>query len=114
MESSSAIVDLLRATGMMPHYKGYAYLQYALKMICEEPEKLYNISSQIYTEVADTFQVKPSSVGRSIRFAIKKTWQSTNTNRLGGVFSHYIGDWTPTNREFLSIMTDLLVNNIKK
>lgn len=110
MDQRTQLIELLRAAGIMPFYKGYVYLISVLEMISENPMLLYKISTEVYEAVAKLHNVNPNSVERSIRYTICRTWQESQNNRLMGVFQHYIGDRTPTPREFISIILDALFN----
>ena len=106
METEKYAARLLRAIGMSPKYKGYAYILYILTLAIEDTSLTHNISSQLYSLVCDKYHVHSHIVERNIRFAIKRTWEAQNSAKMHQLFQIYGIDYVPTNREFICIMTD--------
>ena len=96
---------LLRSLGMLPKYRGYAYLLYIFKMTTEHPEYIYQLSKTVYPLVMENFKIGKTSVERNIRFAIKRAWESGDKDELDRWFGKRRDGWPPTNAEFISTLT---------
>jgi hypothetical protein len=70
-----SIHELLREMGLNRTYTGYQYLVYILELVRKEPERLEQVTKQIYGEVSQVFQVEPSRVDGALRTAAKVCWQ---------------------------------------
>ena len=101
--------NLLRTVGMHPKYKGYAYVLLMLQRTQIEPESMYNISSGLYPMVMEKYGVSRAAVERCVRFAIKRTWETGNVQRLEELFGDYETGCIPTNREFIAVMTECII-----
>ncbi|MEG1547704.1 MAG: sporulation initiation factor Spo0A C-terminal domain-containing protein [Clostridia bacterium] len=108
MNCNTYAADILRAIGMHPRYRGYSYMLHILTMTSEKPEYVHRVSCVLYRSVADEFSVSVTSIERSIRFAIKRTWESGNRQRLMLMFGDYDLNYVPTNCEFIAVMTECL------
>lgn len=106
--------QLLRTVGMQPKYKGYFYLLYMLNITRIRPELVYEITKTLYPLVMEHFSVSRTSVERSVRFAIAKTWEQGNKKELHALFRAYGIDWSPSNREFLAVLTERLISAHKR
>lgn len=111
MDAAKNAADLLYAIGMSPKYKGYAYLQYIFSRTIVDRELIYGISVGLYPLVMEHFKIGRSCVERNIRFAIRRTWENDRDNRMRKLFYDYGVEWTPTNHEFISIITESAYNN---
>ncbi len=103
--------NVLRAIGMHPKYKGYAYVHHILSLTQQRTEYMYHLTTQLYPRVAQHFGVTQTSVERNIRFAIKRTWESGNKAELRRLFCVYDVKWIPTNSEFISVLTEAITND---
>ncbi len=106
METEMYAAELLRAIGMSPKYKGYVYLLYILSLTIEDATRMHNVSTRLYVPVCEKYQLEPYIVERNIRFAIRRTWEAQNSEKMRSLFMSYDIDYIPTNREFICIMTD--------
>ena len=106
MDQEKYVARLLRTIGMSPKYRGYVYILYILTLVMEDPSRTQNISALLYSLVCDRYSVAPNIVERNIRFAIKRTWENENNERIHKLFSNYGIDYVPTNREFICVMAD--------
>lgn len=100
--------DVLRAVGMHPKYKGYAYLLYILRLTQSCPMFVHYVGVELYAAVAKEFNVSVASVERNIRFAIKRTWEGGNNEELKHMFGVYDVSYIPTNNEFIAVLTECL------
>lgn len=103
--------NVLRSIGMHPKYKGYAYVHHILRLTHDHQEYVYHLSALLYEEVARHYAVSKVSVERNIRFAIKRTWESGNKAELRRLFCVYDVEWIPTNAEFISVITEAIIND---
>lgn len=101
--------NLLRNVGMHPKYKGYAYMLLMLQKTQEQPEVMYNISGGLYPAVMERYGVSQAAVERCIRFAIRRTWESGNTDMLKELFGAYETGCVPTTGEFIAVMTECIM-----
>lgn len=58
--------ELLYPRGILPHYKGYQYFIYAIELASEHPEKLTNITKEIYQPIAKRFHTNVANVKKCI------------------------------------------------
>ena len=68
--------DLLRSLGLNRTYTGYQYLIYILELVRKEPERLEQVTKQIYPDVAREFGVKTGSVDSALRTTAKVCWEA--------------------------------------
>ena len=77
-------------------------------------------SCELHIAIRNTFIVYPkwsiqelctrSALDRNIRFAIERTWENGNQALLSQLFGAFGTNWTPTNIEFISVMTDFILH----
>lgn len=109
----NALVDLC----FTANYTGAAYLHKSLVALCvSELKRSDSMCKTIYPYIAEVFDVTPSSVERSIRTVIKRCWgnssDAVHIKYFGFVFSNKRD--VPTNREFIMILGDTLIREMKK
>ncbi|MEG1547705.1 MAG: sporulation initiation factor Spo0A C-terminal domain-containing protein [Clostridia bacterium] len=107
-DHESEAADVLRAIGMHPKYRGYAYMMRILRITRDYPERVYCASGELYPIVANEFGVSIASVERNVRFAIKRTWECGKKVELKRLFQVYDTDYVPTNCEFIAVITECL------
>lgn len=105
MYEKRSAANMLRAVGMHPKYKGYAYVLCILEKTGMEPERLYGSAGEMYRLVEEKFGIKRAAMERCIRFAIQRTWDTGN-DKLKELFSAYDVCCMPTITEFLAVMTE--------
>lgn len=110
MENELRAAEMLRSIGMSPKYKGYAYILYMLRLSLEDPLRTHNVSTQLYSQVCERFNVPPTAVERNVRFAIRRTWESDADGRMRRLFQSYGICYIPTNRECVCILTDRMLH----
>jgi two-component system response regulator (stage 0 sporulation protein A) len=108
----SALCEL----GFTTNYIGTIYLKKILEAICLQKLKTTDsMCKTVYSYIADEFGVTRASVERSIRTAIQKCWfnsgSSSHVRYFGLVYSNK--NSTPTNREFIMILGDQLLCELK-
>ena len=67
---ASAISSVLTKAGIPPERKGYAYLAWAIRLVCEDIELTGAVSKGLYPAVAEKFGTSPGAVERAMRTAI--------------------------------------------
>lgn len=63
----------------------------------------------VYPRIMELFGCTRSALDRNIRFAIERTWENGNQTLLSQLFGAFGTNWTPTNIEFISVMTDFIL-----
>ena len=78
------VTELVNCIGVTPNLAGYIYLREAVLYGMEQPERLENISGNIYTLLAQKYNTKVRNVDRAIRCALlsaqKKTKNADSLN----------------------------------
>lgn len=75
MKCRDEAMDVLRALGITPNYVGYFQTAEAVELCAEAPERLTQITKQVYMEVGKRYGVKWTAVERNIRTAVKIAWE---------------------------------------
>lgn len=65
----------LRALGITPNYVGYFQTVDAVVLCTEAPERLTQITKQVYMEVGKRYGVKWPAVERNIRTVARIAWE---------------------------------------
>jgi hypothetical protein len=65
----------LRALGITPNYAGYFQTVDAVVLCAEAPERLTQITKQVYMEVGKRYGVKWAAVERNIRTVARIAWE---------------------------------------
>jgi len=65
MEKS--LQTLLYSVGVFQHYCGYSYLQEAVSLAAENPERLHSIQKEIYFPIAKKYHTNVHNVEKDIR-----------------------------------------------
>lgn len=107
---SNAPALALRAIGMHPKYAGYGYSLAILRITHRHPEYIYRLPKMVYPRIMELFGCTRSALDRNIRFAIERTWENGNQALLSQLFGTFGTNWTPTNIEFISVMTDFILH----
>jgi len=64
---SKHLQEALHSMGIFRHYCGYSYLQEAVSLAAEDPERLHSIQKEIYFPVAKKFHTNIHNVEKDIR-----------------------------------------------
>ena len=107
MYSAKRTANVLRAVGMHPKYKGYAYMHYILMHTGAAGERVC-LSTFLYPMVTKEFGVSVSAVERCLRFAIKRTWETGNQEALQHIFGAYDTSYVPSVSECVAVMAECL------
>ena len=110
LNQTNAPAIALRAVGMHPKYTGYGYCLYIFQLTQENPDCVYRLPKTVYPLVMERFGCTRSALDRNIRFALERTWDNGNRKLLARLFDAFGTNWTPTNTEFISVMTDFILH----
>ncbi|MDL2220151.1 response regulator [Eubacteriales bacterium OttesenSCG-928-N14] len=105
---------LLTKLGMSAHLDGYRYIKQAVLVVIEAPHLLDGMTTELYPLLANNNACNASQVERSMRYAIKNTFESADPMDVELLFGYSFakGD-TPTNGEFIAMVADrVLMRNI--
>ena len=109
------ITDILDTLDVTPNYNGYNCIREALKIAIQNPVRIPSVSKEIYPGVARILSITSASVERSIRTAIKRSWEKiSDHNKLKYFGSYALKDnWSPTNGEYIAIIAEKLKRKYK-
>ena len=100
----------LRAIRMHPKYAGYGYGLAILRITYRHPEYVYRLPKLVYPQVMELFGCTRAALDRNLRFALERTWESGNQALLAQLFGSFGTNWTPSNTEFICVMTDFMLH----
>lgn len=104
------VTKLLHEIGIPAHMLGHDYLRYAILIVLEEPQKIRNITKEVYPEIANKYHTSIGSVEKGIRNTIETTWNRVHHECLYEVFGNTIDirKNKPSNKEFIATIVDRL------
>ena len=105
------IQHTLRLLGITRCYKGFNHLAYAISLVVEDESRLESVTKRIYTETAEHFGCKWTSVERNIRTAAARAWQ-INPAFLAEMAGYPLID-VPTSSEFIEIISLYLLRTYR-
>ncbi|MDO5111573.1 MAG: sporulation initiation factor Spo0A C-terminal domain-containing protein [Clostridia bacterium] len=108
MEKTRMAAETLRSVGLSPKYKGYVYALHMLCLSLEDFTCVHNMAARLYSATCEKYGVTPRAVERNIRFAIRRAWESDRTGLMHRLFQSYGVYYTPTNREFIAVLSDYM------
>lgn len=110
------VTEIIHEIGVPASLKGYHYLREAIMVSVKNPGILDQITKTLYPQVAKTFQTTPSRVERAIRHGIEVAWDRGDLDVLQYFFGCTISNTKgkPTNSEFIALITDKLLLEMKK
>lgn len=105
------ISDVLKQLGVPMHLKGHFYLKSSIAETLHDPKLMFSIC-ELYSKVADEYDVDPMNVERNIRHAIKVAWSRGDRNAQLALFGHTVdtNKGKPTNSEFICAIVDWFNN----
>lgn len=108
--SDLEIEYLIRSLGIGATYRGYRYLNYAIKLCLHDEDYLLSVSKLLYPQIAKEFYTTSSSVERDLRTVVKVCWERGNRMYLQEIALHPLS-FKPTSSEFLDILVGHLLRN---
>ncbi len=105
-DGGSAVREALRSVGILPHLKGFSYLNDAVVMGLKSVKGPMPLTKQVYPVIARKYDTTELRVERAMRNAIMVAWSNFEKNSYKGdnfIFSKCAE--RPSNREFLGLVT---------
>lgn len=110
------ITRFLHYMGVPAHLNGYMYIRSSLKRAIADLGSVIPITRKLYPDLAEEYHKSPECIERSIRHAIKVSWERGNKKIIHDIFG-YSADTTylgcPTNSEYIAMVADDLRLRIK-
>lgn len=101
--------DLMYTHGIFRYYCGYDYLEQAVLLVMEEPERLHNLGEDIYKPVAEKYQTSVKNVEKNIRTIRDYFVQAGGMEYLMKQTGYwYWRDKKPYPRELIELLADYL------
>ena len=98
---------ILNRLGINASVFGYVYIDYAVGLVKQDRELLNHVTSKLYPAVASHFGVSPTSVERTIRYAISNCWEKGNRQLLNDIAGRELTE-RPYTREFIAMLADYM------
>lgn len=73
--TGAAVYGLLRGPGIASNYIGYFQTAQAVEICVESPDKLTQMTKQVYAEVGKRYRVNWTSIERNIRTVVKMAYK---------------------------------------
>lgn len=100
------IQDTLHALGITRNYRGFRRSAIAIRLVLENPERLENVTRDVYRIVADTCGCNSAAVERNLRTVVERAWRISPT--LLRYMAGYPLACPPTVSEFLEIVSNYI------
>lgn len=104
-EISESLLNL----GFRVKLKGYVYVREAIYYYMKSC-LVKSINAEIYTKIAQKYNVTTSSIDRAIKTSIEDTWYRKGLNDCHALFMWSVvnTEYHPTNSEFIASMSELI------
>ncbi len=95
--------------GMSNKIRGYKYSRAAIDILLRSGNTMR--ADILYRFVSERFLTSASCVERNIRYAVEKTWEQGDVDRIYSVFGYTVRSdkGKPTNSEFLCMLADRIL-----
>lgn len=109
------IYRVLQDLAIPAHIRGYAYIVRGFELLADDPDMVRAITSELYPEIAKTFQTTPSRVERAIRHAIEVGWNRGDLEVEDAYFGNTVSPTRgkPTNSEFFAQVSGHIRRQLK-
>ena len=104
---SDYVEQELRRLCITGKYLGLPYLVFAVQRTVVDPNKVKNLSKELYCEVAQEFDASLHSVERAIRTAIMVCWERGGREMLDKMIGRHLTE-RPTNCEFIDQVSNYI------
>lgn len=106
----TTVTAILHELGVPAHLDGYRYLRSAILSVVDNKNLVHGMMKTLYPSVAKRFGTTVSCVERSMRNAIEQAFGRNDPDVLRFYFGSSIQAFKgkPTNREFISLLSDRL------
>ncbi len=110
------VCDILKNLCVTPNYTGYRYLIDAVDLILAEQTENVGLTKYIYPHIAKKHGVSVNSVERSIRTAVKNTWEHAMDSEKIKYFGMYAltPGFKPSNSRYVFALADYLKNHSRR
>ena len=100
----------LKDMGIRDNLLGYEYLQTAIELALEDPNKIHRLTTVLYADVARRHDTHPQLVERSIRHAIETGWRRCDLEMQQQYFGETVDSirCKPTNGAFIARVCNLI------
>lgn len=110
------ITHFLHSMGIPAHLNGYNYIRSSLKIAINDISALDPITKKLYPMIGKKYDKSPQCIERSIRHAIKVSWERGNKKIIYDIFGispENLCRYYPTNSEYLAMLADDLRLRLK-
>ena len=106
---------ILQQLYMPGNLSGRIYLRQAIALAVCDPQILQRMTSRLYPKIAELNNTTAANVERSMRNAIKITWERGNSEVFEKYFRYRTSNicGRPTNREFIEVISDKLRSELE-
>ena len=104
------IEKLLYKAGVLRSYVGFNYFTRAVMLVYEDPDRLLNISKNIYVPIANEYHVNFNSVETSLR-TIRDVFMRNNGQAILKDMGFEIWHKRPYSRELIEMFASYLRNH---
>lgn len=110
------ISKIFLTIGIPPHIRGYSYLREGIKIVVKTPTIMNNVTKSLYPQIAEKFSTSPTKAERAMRHAIESAWNRGRTDCINAIFGirSYVSCEKPTNSEFIALIADKLILDLKR
>lgn len=108
------ISHFLHCMGIPAHLNGYNYIRSSLKLAINDISTLDPITKKLYPMIGKEYNKSPQCIERSIRHAIKVSWERGNKKTIHDIFGISPENLSyPTNSEYIAMLADDLRLRLK-
>ena len=108
----SEIGEVLRLLGVGGNCSGHRITAEAVLLVSKEPDRLLNVTKQVYQVVGQRCGCSWQGVERAIRSAAKRAW--LRNSRYLIELARYPLEGPPTSSEFIDILSSYFLRNSSK
>ena len=98
------IAVFLRKIGLRATYVGFNYLVSAIEMVLSDDDYLQCLTTRLYPEIAQKYQISAASVERSLRTLLEVFWSRGNVPLLEELLGYPLPS-KPSTGEFIDILS---------
>lgn len=105
----------LKQAGVLPCVVGYQYLKESIKFVVDIPDGIFNITKDLYPEVAQRYNTAANRVERGIRHAIQYALIRNDVQGINEVLGSSVlkkGE-SVSNKAFICLMAETLNSKLK-
>lgn len=100
---SDAIRQELISLHITPKLRGFHYLAYAIEAVAANPQRIRNVNTKLYPEIASHYHTTAGAVEHSIRTAVASCWNRGGQEKLGQIAGYRLIE-PPWATEFISVV----------